>query len=220
MKKIIKNILIFISYFVYEYLFIAILEAFGINYSNLKYNNKVLLVFTFYVIYLLFIIFMYRKELIEDIHDFKKNYKKYLNKYVALYFLGVLLMAVSNLILQKITNLEISGNEENVRALISKVPLFMAFSSVIYAPFIEEMIFRKSIKNIINNKYVFIILSGIIFGALHISNFRDFNQILMGIPYIIMGIDFAYIYYKTNNIFTTMTFHLCHNLILFTLQLI
>ena len=163
---------------------------------------------------------MYKKELKNELLDFKTNYKKYLSKNVGLYMLGVLLMAVSNILLQYFTHLEISGNEENVRTLIEKIPLYMAFSSVLYAPFTEEIVFRKIIKNIINHKYIFIIISGTIFGVLHISDFTNINQILMGIPYIIMGIDFAYIYHRTNNIFTTMTFHLCHNLILFSLQLI
>ena len=35
MIKIIKNILIFVSYFVYEYLFLALLGEFGIEYKNL-----------------------------------------------------------------------------------------------------------------------------------------------------------------------------------------
>lgn len=220
MKKIIKNILIFISYFIYEYLFIYILDYFGIHFSNFEYANKVITMFIFNLIFILLIIMIYKKELLIDLKDFKINYKQYLSKYLGLYVLGVFLMGCTNLILQLITHLEISGNEENVRSLISKIPLFMAFSSVIYAPFVEEIIFRKSIKNIIDKKYIFIILSGFIFGALHITNYKDINEILMGIPYMIMGIDFAYIYYKTNNIFTTMTFHLCHNLILFIIQLL
>ena len=129
-------------------------------------------------------------------------------------------MGISNVFLQHITHLEMSGNEESIRLLINKIPLYMAFSSIIYAPFIEEIIFRKTIKNVIKNKYIFIIISGFVFGIVHVTNYKDLSEILMSIPYIIMGIDFAYIYYKTNNIFTTMTFHLCHNLILFILQLI
>ena len=220
MMKILKNIFIFISYFIYEYLFLALLEKYGINYKNLNYSNKVLIVFIINLIFMIFLLIMYRKEIKKDILDFKTNYKTYLSKNVGLYILGVFLMAISNILLQHFTHLEISGNEESVRSLIDKIPLFMAFSSIIYAPFTEEIIFRKTIKNIIKHKYIFIILSGVIFGVLHISDFKDINQILMGIPYIIMGIDFAYIYYRTNNIFTTMTFHLCHNLLLFTLQLI
>ena len=124
-------------------------------------------------------------------------------------------MAGSNLILQKITGLELSGNESTLRELIKSIPMYMGFSTVLYAPFVEEIIFRKSIRNVTKNKKIFVLLSGFIFGILHITSFSNIKEIIMGIPYIIMGIDFAVIYVKSNNIFTTMIFHLFHNLILF-----
>ena len=129
-------------------------------------------------------------------------------------------MGISNIILTKITNYNLAGNEMQVREYINKYPLYMIYSSIIFAPLIEELIFRKTIKKIFKYKYLFIIISGLIFGILHISNFKDINEILFSIPYIIMGIDFAYIYYKTDNIFTTISFHLLHNLVLLIIQLI
>lgn len=218
MKKIAKNISIFSSYFIYEYAFIFILIGLNINYYNFSYKNKLISLSIINFVYLIFLLFMYKSELKDDKIDFKNNYKKYINDYLYIYFIGVILMGLSNILLQHITKLEMSGNESAIRNLIKTYPLYMIFSSVIYAPFTEEIIFRKSIKNIINNKYLFISISGIIFGILHISDFTNINEILMGIPYIIMGLDFAYIYQKSNNIFTTILFHLCHNSILIILQ--
>ena len=63
-----------------------------------------------------------------------------------------------------------------------------------------------------------IILSGIIFGLAHITDPSNMTELLFSIPYIVMGIIFALIYSRTNNIFTTITFHLCHNLILLIIQ--
>ena len=77
------------------------------------------------------------------------------------------------------------------------------------------MIFRKSIKNIVKNKYAFVIISGLLFGLLHISDYTDIKEYIMSVSYIVMGLDFAYIYHKTNNIFTTMSIHSFHNLLLF-----
>ena len=220
MKKILKNILIFISYLLYEYIFIIILNYFGINYSSLSIKNKFIIILTTNILFCIFLFFAYKKEIKEDFDNYKKNYKEYLSKYFIYYIIGVLLMGISNIIIQKTTNIEISGNEDLIRKYIKIAPSYMLFSSIIYAPFVEEIIFRKSIRNIMDKKWIFIILSGVIFGVLHISDYTNINEIIMGIPYIIMGIDFAYIYYKTNNIFTTMTFHLCHNLILFIFQLL
>ena len=101
------------------------------------------------------------------------------------------------------------------------MPLYMCFSSVIMAPFIEEITFRKTFRNIISNGYLFIIVSGFIFGLVHISNVGNtLEEFLMIIPYILMGISLSYIYYKSDNIFTTIIIHSIHNLILLLIQLI
>ena len=217
MRKIIKNLLIFVLYLVLDGLIVSLFYLNGIDYQKLPLIKKVLTAFISNVLLMGIIFYFYKDEIKEDFYDFKERHN--LSKYIGIYLIGVLLMALSNIILQRITNIEIGGNEEAIRKLIKEVPLYIFFSSVIFAPFVEEMIFRKCIRNIIHNKYLFIIISGFAFGILHISDF-SIGQILMGIPYIIMGIDFAYIYYKTDNIYTTMIFHLCHNLILFLIQLL
>ncbi len=217
MKKIINNILIFISYFIYNFLFKLVAYSFNINYYTLDMKGKLIFSFISCTIYLLIIIFLYRKELKEEIKDFKF---KYITKYFIFYLAGIIIMALINTLLSKITNQSYSGNETLIREYIDKYPLYMFFSSVIFAPVIEEFIFRKSVKNIFKNKYLFIIISGLLFGISHITNFKDINELLFSIPYIIMGIDFAYIYHKTNNIFTTMAFHLGHNLILLIIRFI
>lgn len=220
MKKITKNILIFLSYFVYNIIFRDILLLFNVSYYFFDEKQKILYSVISTAIYLLIVIFLYRKELKEEILDFKENYKKYLSKNILIYLAGILLMGLTNIILTKITGSSLSGNEAIIRERIVKYPIYTAISAVLLAPIVEELIFRKSLKNIFKFKYLFIIISGLIFGILHIQNFSDMNEILYSIAYIIMGLDFAYIYSRTNNIFTTMTFHLCHNLVLFIIQLL
>lgn len=220
MKKIIRNILIFLSYFLYDAVFIIIADSFGFDYFKLSNEKKILFSTITSFLFIIFLIFAYKDEIKKDINDFKENGKKYISKYFIYYVIGAILMGVTNLIIQSITKINLSGNEEQIRDLIKDYPLYMTIISVITAPFIEEIIFRKSLKNIFKLKYLFIVISGFIFGLLHISDFSNTGQILLGIPYIIMGIDFAYIYYKTDNVFTTMTFHIAHNLILLIIQLI
>lgn len=215
MKKYFINILTFLLYFIYFELIVMLINYLGFNYNNFSYNKKVLLLFISNFLFMIYLLIIYRRELKDDLKDYKKNFKDYINKYFIYYVMGVALMAGSNLILQKITGLELSGNESTLRELIKSIPIYMGFSTVLYAPFVEEIIFRKSIRNVTKNKKVFVLLSGFIFGILHITSFSNVKEIIMGIPYIIMGIDFAVIYVKSNNIFTTMIFHLFHNLILF-----
>lgn len=220
MKKVLKNILIFLSYFCYSSVFEDILTLFNIHYYDLNINQKLIFAVVSGSIYIIFLCLIFRKELKEELIDFKNNYKKYLSKYILIYLLGILLMFISNLIITKITNQSLAGNEAATREYIDKYPLYMIYSAVIFAPFTEELIFRKTLKKIFKFKYLFIILGGILFGLLHVSDYKSTTELLFTIPYMIMGIDFAYIYCKTDNIFTTMTFHMCHNLVLLIIQLI
>ena len=222
MKKKIKNLLILLSYFLYEAIVLIIINALGIDVSKLNFIQKNIYLFVIDIIYLVSLVFIYRKELKEDFKDFKENGSGYIFKYAPLYLLGVILMGIANALLVKVTGMEMSTNEQNVRTLIKYYPLYMSFSSVMYAPIVEELIFRKSIKNLFNDNVLFVLMSGLIFGLIHVvgTGNEGINEILMGIPYIIMGLDFAYIYAKTKNIFTTMTLHSIHNLTLLIIQFI
>ena len=218
MKNMFKNLLIFISYFVYNTFFKVIMYSFGLNYNNLSINQRVIFTIISGIIYIGILTFLYRKELKEELKDFKTNYKSHLSKNIIIYLVGILLMGILNLVISKITNQTLSGNEEKIREYIKSFPIYMIYSSVIFSPYIEELIFRKSLKNIFKYKYVFIILSGIIFGLTHVSDPNSMTELLYSIPYILMGIVFSVIYSRTNNIFTTITFHFCHNLILLIIQ--
>ena len=215
-NKIIKNLLMFLSYFVYQYIVLFIILLLGIKLDT-NLSKNIYLISTS-LIYLLFVLFMYRKELISDLKSFKI---KTILKYIPIYIIGITLMVSLNALIYKITNTTISGNEENVREYIKLFPIYMCFSTVIYAPFVEEIIFRKTFKNMIKNSTIFILISGIMFGLVHISlDGNIFKELLITVPYMIMGFDFAYIYHKSNNIFTTITIHSLHNLILLLIQFI
>ncbi|MBQ9023895.1 MAG: CPBP family intramembrane metalloprotease [Bacilli bacterium] len=215
-KKILFNVFIFLFYFIYQLLCILVVDLLKIDLNN-NYEKCIYLLIT-NIIYLIFLIFVYRKELKDDISKLKL---KSIIKYIPIYIIGILLMWISSYIISNITGIETSQNESLVRQYIKILPIYMSFSTVIYAPIVEEITFRKTFRNVIKDNILFVILSGLVFGSVHISiTSNSFNDFLMIIPYIIMGIDFSYIYYKSNNIFTTITLHSVHNLILLIVQFI
>ena len=137
-------------------------------------------------------------------------------------------MAITNNLISIFFSEATANNEQAVRSLIDLYPLYMLFSVSIYAPFIEELIFRKSIKDSILSikdnkvtKYIYIIISGLVFSSLHVigitSSYLDYLYI---IPYLALGITFAALYYKTDNVFTTITMHSLHNTIFIILYLL
>lgn len=219
--KIFKNLMMFLMYFIYEIIVALIINIFNVNVSKFSNVGKNIYMISIDLIYIIFLMFVYRKEIIPDLKDFKKNGFKYLAKYIPIYVLGLMAMSISNIILYEITNTQISNNEQLVRDYIKLLPIYMTFSCVIYAPIVEEITFRKTFINIINNKYFFILVSGVMFGLVHITGDTiGINEYLLSIPYILMGTCLAYIYYKSDNIFTTITIHSMHNLILLILQFI
>lgn len=215
-KKLILNLFVFIFYFIYTLIPPLVLYIFHLRIYNVLYRSIYLIIMG--LIYIIFITFLYKDELKKDIKEIRL---KTIIKYIPTYMIGLLLMIGSNIIASKITGNTLSQNEINVRETIKIMPLYMCFSSVIFAPFIEEITFRKTFRNIISNGYLFIIISGFIFGLIHISNVGNgFEEFIMIMPYILMGIDLSYIYYKSDNIFTTIIIHSMHNLILLLIQLI
>ena len=174
----------------------------------------------FYEIFLLMIILLlFLDDLRKAYSDLKKNHKKYFSSCFKYWIIGLLVMMFSNLILQKFSTNGIAGNEQTINELFEVSPLYIWISAVLIAPFMEELLFRQGIRNIFKNDILFILISGIFFGSLHvIGNVQNFWDFLYIIPYSSLGIAFAYMLYKTKNIFVTIGFHFMHNGILMALQ--
>lgn len=222
LKKICFPILLILIMLFWQALGVHILSIFKINYNNLSDLLKVIILFILDLGYISLITYIYRKDLSKEIKEFFNknlfNNLKYAFKY---WFIGLSIMLISNYIILIITNGTLATNETDIRSLIDKSPIYMAFQVMLYAPFTEEIIFRKSIRNAINNKYIYILLSGFIFGGLHvITSLDSFIDLIYLIPYCSLGFVFALLYTKTNNIFSTITIHSFHNTLAFLLYLI
>ena len=87
--------------------------------------------------------------------------------------------------------------------------------AIIYAPIVEETLFRGCIRRFIKNDKLFIIVSALVFGLLHTAFSEEtiYNALVLAIPYATMGGFLAYIYTKTNNMLCNMSFHCFHNTI-------
>jgi len=165
------------------------------------------------------IILLFNKSLKKEFANFKKNHKSYYKNYFKYYLIGLIIMMFSNLIITIISNGSTAGNQDIINELFKISPLYIYFSSVIFAPIVEELVFRKAIRNIVPSKILFILISGLLFGGLHVfGTVEAWYDLLYLIPYSAPGIVFAYILYKTDNIFVSMGLHFMHNGILIALQ--
>ena len=222
LKKCCIPMILVLLMLLWQVIGVFILRIFGINYNNFNEVLKVLFMFSLDLLFIGLLIFIYRKSIFRD---FKNFFNRQVFSNISLSFkywlIGFLIMVFSNFIIAIITNGTLASNEEAVRDLIDKYPIYMAFQVMFYAPLTEEVIFRKSIKDAVNNKYLYVIISGLIFGGLHvISSVNSLIDLIYLIPYCTLGFVFAYLYTKTNNIFSTITAHSFHNTLALILYLV
>ena len=220
-KKALKALLIFISYFIYSSFQTLPLKLVGIDYNNMNLNSKVIYILIYELLYILVLIFLYRKTFIEDFKNYIKNFKKDFKKYMDYWAIAFALMIASNILITFILPESNATNQEIINDLLTKVPLYIIISSVIYAPIIEETIFRLSLRKVFKSDTLFIIISGLVFGALHVvGSFEKWSDLIFIITYSIPGFVFAYTLVKSKNILIPISLHMFHNGFMTLLQVV
>lgn len=210
---------VFGLYYFLPYLQSIPFNIYGINPNDLPIEVKIIYLISFYILLAALIVFIYNKKVSKDFEDMKKNSIKYFNKYIKYWLIGIGVMMISNLIIKLFIDSNLPNNEQTIRDIFGISPIYIFFSAVIYAPIVEELVFRYSFKKIFSNKWIFIILSGLIFGGMHVfNNFENLTDLLYIIPYSAPGIVFAYMLEKSDNVFVPISFHFIHNGILISLQ--
>lgn len=156
-------------------------------------------------------VIIFRKKLVPDFDDFKKNGKEYIKKYYHYYLIGLVIMVISNIVIGLFINP--STNETLNRDYLFKLPVYSIISMVIIAPIIEECMTRAILKDTFKTSFIYYLLSALTFGGLHLLNATSILEVLYLIPYGALGFVFAIMYKKSNNIWTSIFFHFFHNLI-------
>lgn len=170
------------------------------------------------VIALIVIVFLSKKMLS---FDQLKNQK--IGKIILITFGTAVLFLLVNVILGSLIGLVTGGESANQEALAEMMviaPFTLVFAAVIFAPIVEEIVFRGAIFNLVKSKTtnpVFpILISGAIFGIVHVLAGLiggDLLELLHFITYFAMGCGFGFIYHKTKNIYICIGVHMINNLI-------
>ncbi len=165
------------------------------------------------LIYFVGILLYFRQMFKEKIKDYFKNFTSYFGTSLKYWGIGLLVMVVSNLILNYIVFPgQIATNEEVNRAYLEMNKIIGFIQIVFMAPIIEEMIFRFGIRKITDHKLWFPIISALVFGLPHaLTGIITPLELLYTIPYGALGYAFASLYNKTDNIWTNISMHMLHN---------
>ena len=211
-KELFKGILVICSYFLIQVIYCM---PFIFLYEKNKISETTLYLIIYAAMAITYLI-AYRKTIIEDLKDFKKNYKNILKITTKYWILGFIAMLISSTLLTSMNIGNATNQEQNIN-LFRESAILQGITAIILAPIIEELVFRRSFKNFTNNKWLFALVTGLIFGGLHvissITSINELYMILPIIPYSTVGIAFGYAYKEHNNIIGTMLLHALHNII-------
>lgn len=220
-KIILKSIFTFILFWYSSYLRYIPVIIFHLNKQSLTTTIQVYLsIFSSTILASLFLI-LYWKDLKKEFTVFCKKFVDNMDVGVRYWLFGLIVMMISNLLLSVVFKAGGAENEKAIQEMISKLPWAMFISAGILAPFNEEIAFRKTLKDIFTNKWIFAFFSFLLFGGAHVigtaSNILDYLYI---IPYGALGASFALAYYETDTIFTSLSLHMFHNIVLSLLSIL
>lgn len=177
----------------------------------------------------IFILLTMKKFMKDNFKRFKEKWLKdllwtFTIGYALTYLCSLVGMMLQIAILGDVAN-QNSANQDLFVALQTISPIIMFMTSVIFAPIVEEVIFRGLIFNNLYKKNVYVahLVSSLLFGFLHVYSFilqGEFIQFVYMIPYVIMGLSFSYAYHKRGNIIVPILLHAFSNCIAFILSYI
>lgn len=172
--------------------------------------------FTVYFICVLFVPFYLRDDLKKDLDLFKEN-KKFLLWYTPLCaVLFAILSLLASVLIEQIV--EISNNQKTIETVMhfdGKYPMIIC--TVLFAPIVEELIYRKVIFRLFKDKSIVIsyFVSIILFTLPHMLSAPDAKSwLLQVIPYIFSAGLLCAIYHKSKfNIYTCIAAHMLNNIV-------
>ena len=218
LKYIIKGIsVIFLYFFVSLFKDIPFILM-HINTANLPSHIAIMYNLAVEILMITVIFTIFDKEIKDAFNDIKKKHYTYFKDNLKYYIIGLIVMMASNMLIN-ILGGGTSTNETTIRNEFTVFPIYIFISAAILAPLLEESVFRLAFRAIFKNDFLYITVSSLVFGSLHLIG-TPINELLplYLLSYCSCGIAFAYMLKKTNNIFVSMGFHFMHNGLILSMQ--
>lgn len=217
-----RTIALLLLYFVgYSLLLPGILVSITLSMNPNAETISIPLSMIGYILTIIFTVWI-TKPLLQDSF---KQLKSHFLRNVLMMVVGVFAILIVNLILGVIisffTESVESANQQVIAENAVIAPFFTLFASTIFAPIVEECVFRGGVFTYLRKKHSFLfamMISSILFGFIHVldsllsGNYADLIFLLV---YTGLGFVLSYSYEKTNSIYVSMVIHLGNNLIAF-----
>lgn len=133
----------------------------------------------------------------------------------SIYFISLLTSSFITLVSGSVD----SVNEQIIQEQFKLQPVLLTFTSIIYAPLVEELVFRGALYGILEPKLGFWksgLISGIAFGMIHVLDSLlagNFVDVLYLLQYGAIGVLFCYAYKINQSIYSPIFLHFVNNLV-------
>ena len=210
-----RSIVVNVCFSIISFMVVVFLaDTLDLAFYNIIGNVQVSMLLT-YLFCIAILILFYAKDLVREFKSFVKEYDNNISPMLKYYLVGLGCMVFFNLLLNQLIG-GISANEEGVREMLFNAPVFSMVLIAIFAPIEEELTFRKSLQPIFKNKWLCCIISGILFGLVHlriefVTGTFTLSHLLYILPYGSLGFGFALMNYETKSTFSSIFVHMIHN---------
>lgn len=210
-KNIFLSIVVLVIYFIFG------IAAFP-NENNLNSFNVL-----YYVVCMLLMVIVlicaYKNELVSELKVFFKNPIKNILKCFGVFVLLFLIITLGNFVIDQLLGWTKLNSDTLIFPNMKSMFIYTVLVLVIYTPFVEGIIFNKTINKIVPQKIIWVVLSGFLYGLMQAGlNFSSVLNVVSTIPYIIIGIVVAFTYEKNKNVFYPIFIWLFYYLLQFIIQ--
>ena len=192
-NRMIKTVGLYLVYFLYTVVASSLVSA-------LNVANTAIVMMPADILFAVFAVFMYHKELKECVNKLKK--KKVL-RIIGSVLIGVIAIFALNVIMGAITDIffpEYAGDSNTgaMLDLLKQSPVYAFFKVLIFAPIAEEILFRESISSCVKNNVLFILLSAIIYTGMNFVFSSEALTFLDLLIYFLPAVLFSFLYVKND----------------------
>lgn len=157
------------------------------------------------------VIYVFQKEWSKSIRLTKKSIFKTLGTIFLFWFISMLVSGLSNNLLYEFLGIE-NANNVAQQTVWQTNPFYLSFSMLLFSPIVEEFVFTIATKKLIDHKWLYIIASALLCGAMYVA-FSSPGSYWFFISYFLQEAIWAYSYYKTDNALVPIGIHFMQNLI-------
>lgn len=210
-NKIFKTLIVWILYLLWLFIFSG---------TDLTLINVLS-----YIAFLGVNIFIYRDDLKDGLKKLKKDKKK-IRTFILYFIIIFAILIVSNILIGVISNgaFDSDSSSKSIYSLFEIVPfgtMFVMFITIFFYPIVEELVFRKSLYDVISNPILFIILSSLITWYFQVTLINpQISEFILALSTLFNSVFASIVLTKKKNIWYAIIPRMAYNLVICLVQLI